>query len=189
MTHRPFLLFAALSLAAFFVAPARGQNSPATPPTEQAQPATAPQPNTSDARPTAAPEPAKRVWTNENMPSRDPAGASASQGSNGGAATPNGSARPKASASNKDEKWYHDQIFKLQAKLPALDQGIAELQAAINGKPTGNGETSSRPRGAKTDDWATQLRELQKQRDDILARIEALKDEARHKGVSPNALP
>jgi hypothetical protein len=189
MTRRPFVSIAALSLAAFFAAPARAQNSPATPPTEQAQPAAAPQANAPDAKPAGAPQLAKRVWTNENMPSHDPAGASASQGSNGSTVAPNGGARPKASTSNKDEKWYRDQISKLQAKLPALDQGIADLQAAINGKPTGNGETSSRPRGVKTDDWATQLRDLQKQRDDILARIDALKDEARHKGVSPNAMP
>jgi hypothetical protein len=41
----------------------------------------------------------------------------------------------------------------------------------------------------RPDDWRDQLARLQKQRDDIVAKISALIDEARHNGVPANALP
>jgi len=188
MVNRSLLGFALLSLVAFAAVPVRAQSTPPTTPDQsQAQPPAASSGAVPDAKPAIPPKPDKKVWTNEDMPSRAATADTAVQAGNAGSAAPNG--RPKGSASNKDAKWYHGQIARLQDKLPPLDKQIAELEAAISGKPTGDTTTSSRPRGVKTDDWATELRELQKQRDDIVTKIAALQDEARHKGVSPNALP
>ena len=66
---------------------------------------------------------------------------------------------------------------------------IAQLQSAIDGKPTGDAKSSQRPRGVKADDWSVEMQELQKKRDGILDQISALKDQARHHGVPANALP
>jgi hypothetical protein len=106
---------------------------------------------------------------------------------------PANSAKPgpkhPGNAKNRDAKWYRDQIARLQAKLPPLDAQIAELQAAIDGKPTGDAVKSTRPRGVKADSWPNELVALQKKRDDTAAQIAALQDEARHNGVAPNTLP
>jgi hypothetical protein len=186
MVNRSLLGGAVLSLVALATMPAHAQTAPPTAPDQAQLPATS-SGAVPDATPAVAPKPDKKVWTNEDMPGRAPATDATAQPGSAGSGAPN--ARPKGSASNRDAKWYHDQIARLQDKLPPLDKQIADLQAAISGKPTGDARTSTRPTGVKTDDWATQLRDLQKQRDDIVAKIAALQDEARHKGVSPNALP
>jgi len=150
---------------------------PSNPPQTQGQP---------------APAPPKKVWTDDNVSGlhatpgdtiSQPGNPKASRAHAAGGTT--GSAYPK----NRNAKWYQDQITKLQAKIPPLDQQIAQLQSAIDGKPTGDAKASSRPRGVKADDWATQLAELQKQRQDILDKIAALQDQARHNGVPVNAVP
>jgi len=138
--------------------------------------------------PPAPQPPAKKVWTNDEMSSLDPhAGVSTVGNSNANSAT--SGANPRASSKNRDPGWYQDQISKLQAKIPLLDKQIAELQAALNGKPTGDAKRSTRPTGVKTDDWSRELADLQKKREDTLAQISALQDQARHNGVAPNSLP
>jgi hypothetical protein len=115
-------------------------------------------------------------------------GTSASQPARNANANPH----PKAAAAPKargDAQWYHDQIAKLQAKLPPLDAQIAQLQAAIDGAPTGDAKTSTRPQGVKAGDWRLQLADTQKQRDGIAEKIATLQDEARHVGIPPNAIP
>lgn len=171
-----------VSLCAFgaaLAAPtARAQSTPSsgTQPTAQAPTA-----------PASAPTQERRVWTNEDMPSGKPANGAASQSGTNAGATKTGT--KNTGNQQRDARWYHDQILRLQEKLPPLEKDIAELEAAIRGKPTGDAATSSRPRGVKSDDWATELAQAKKQHDDVLAKIEALKDEARHRGVSPNDLP
>ena len=43
--------------------------------------------------------------------------------------------------------------------------------------------------GGHIDDWHEELVHLQKQRDDIEAKVSALQDEARHNGVPENQIP
>jgi cell division protein FtsB len=156
-------------------------------------PAAPPAPTKAEAS-SAAQTPSKKVWTNDNV--KTPEGqpeVSTFQPENRGTSQPDGKLRGKSAAwtknSNKDAKRYQDQIAKLKAKVPPLDAQIAELQAAIKGEPTGDAKSSTRPRGVKADSWASEMAQLQKQRDDIFDKIAALQDEARHNGVSPNALP
>jgi uncharacterized protein YukE len=95
----------------------------------------------------------------------------------------------KPASKGRDAKWYQTQITKLQAQIPPLDSQIAQLQAAIEGTPTGNAKESTRPYGVKQDQWPAELHRLQKKHADIEAHISAIEDEARHNGVPPNALP
>lgn len=94
--------------------------------------------------------------------------------------------KPARPAKGKDPKWYVDQIHALQAKIPPLDDKIEGLKAALNGDQV----TTVRQYGwVRPDDWRDQLQRLQKERDDIQAKISALEDQARHDGVAPNLLP
>jgi hypothetical protein len=135
-----------------------------------------------------APPAPKKVWTNDDVTDlRDNSEISTL----GRTDTRSGNASDKSDAGLKtrDAKSYHDQIAKLEAQLTALDSQIAQLQDAIDGKATGDGKTSTRPTGVKGDDWRREEAELQNKHDDISARIDALRDQARHNGIPANALP
>ncbi len=95
--------------------------------------------------------------------------------------------KPAANAKgSKDPKQYQTQITRLQEKLPPLDEQISQLQAALNGNTV---NSTRHVGGAKIDDWHDELVRLQKQREDIAAKISALQDEARRNGVPPNQIP
>ncbi len=156
-------------------APAQSTMAPATPATAQ---------NATTTTPATPATPAKKVWTNEDMGAvhRDPAISTFSSKPNKPA---NG--KPVAAKSNsKSPGQYEAQIANLQAKLPPLDQQIAELQAGLNGETV---NSTRHYNGVKLDDWRDQLARLQRQRDDIAARISVLQDEARHNGVPDNQIP
>ena len=127
---------------------------------------------------------AKKVWTNEDM--GDVHNHTVLPTFSGTSSKP-GAAKPAGSAKGgKDAKQYQDQILKLQAKLPPLDEQISELQATLNGNTVNSTRHYS---GAKIDDWHEELVHLQKQRDDLATKISALQDEARRNGVPPNQIP
>jgi len=171
----------------------RAENNPspataAPPPAQQATQNSTPSPQASTPRP-PEPAPAKKVWTNEEL-----GGAHAQPGTSTSqpARNANTNPHPKIASGLRargDAQWYHDQIAKLQAKLPPLGEQIARLQAAIDGAPTGDAKTSTRPAGVRAGDWRTQLADARKQRDDIADKIAALEDEARHFGIPPNMIP
>jgi len=163
---------------------ARAQNGPAQP--ANANSNTAAQStaanNATGTNPTATP--AKKVWTNEDMGAihSNSAISTFSSGANRPANTKPAPAKP----SSKNAKQYQDQIAKLQAKLPPLDQQISVLQAGLNGATVNETRHYG---GVKLDDWRDQLARLQKQREDIAAQISAMQDEARHNGVPDNQIP
>jgi hypothetical protein len=136
----------------------------------------------------SAPESAQRkVWTNEDVPILREDSTISTVGTPRG--TPPGAGTRRNTPGRQDAKWYVDQITKLQAQLPPINQKIAQLEAGIEGKFTGDSQTSTRPKSVTSGSWQEELAQLQKQRDDIEARISALRDQARHQGVPPNALP
>jgi len=142
--------------------------------------------NSGSVQNSAQPAPAKKVWTNEDVSGlRDQSVISTFSPSNAKSSTPGQKPSPKG----KDAKWYRENINKLQAKIPPLDEQIAALQSAIDGKPTGNGTESARPRGVKADSWPVEMDNLKKQRDGIQGQIAALYEEARRSGVPSDALP
>jgi hypothetical protein len=138
----------------------------------------------SAANPSTPQTPQKKVWTNDELGGLDPHAGVSTVGKVGGPTS-----KHVAPTKGHDAKWYQDQIAKLQAKIPPLEHQIAELEAALDGKPTGDAKRSTRPAGVKADDWSRELAELQKKREGTLAQINALQDQARHNGVAPNTLP
>jgi hypothetical protein len=168
---------------------AHAQAAEAAPPAQAAAPSAA-QPAAQDApTPPATPQtPAKKVWSNEDMKDLDPhAGVSTVGKTDSKPARP--AARPATNGQAHSADYYKQKIAKLQSQIPPLDAQIAELQAAIDGKPTGDAKESTRPAGVKFDSWANELAQFKKKRDDLAAQIAALQDEARHNGVAPKDIP
>jgi Tfp pilus assembly protein PilV len=193
MSQRVLLIAACVVLMAGNGASAYAQGAQSTQPT-QATVTTQNGAQNSTANPSsgnsATPQPTqKKVWTNDELSAEDPnAGISTVGKATNNTAKRAVAARP-TSANGRNAKWYQDQITKLQAKIPVFDGQIADLQAALDGKVPGDGKRSVRPYGVKMDDWSRELIELQQKRGDTLDQISALRDQARHNGVAPNAIP
>jgi len=171
--------FAGLLLCALFASQGAAQTSPAAPADSSGQNA-APSAQAPDA--TAQP-PAKKVWTNDDVGElrRD----STISTFKSPTAKPVKSGAKTANVDGKT-RWYQNQITRLQAQLPPIEDKMGQLQAALNGQTVNTVRTWG---GVKPDDWRVELANLQKKHDDIDAQIATLKDQARHDGVSPNALP
>jgi hypothetical protein len=136
----------------------------------------------------APPATSNSVWTNDNVTELRENSEISTVGRT--AANPREAGRKTVAGWNAhDATWYRNEIAKLEAKLPPLDTQIEQLREAIDGKAMGDRKTSSRPWSVKGDSWAREEAELQNKRDGIAARIDALRDQARHSGVAPNALP
>jgi hypothetical protein len=181
MRHRSLLVLA----TALSIATALSAQSQTAPSTEAAQ-----TPNqasgTASAVPTSTPAPpaGKKVWTNEDVSDLRTNSTISTVGS-----TDTKPSAKTAAGKPKYPRQYQAQIARLEGQIPQLDQQIAELQDAIDGKPTGDAKSSKRPRNVQADDWNVQMQDLQKKKQGILDQIAAMKDEARHQGVPPNTLP
>ena len=121
----------------------------------------------------------KKVWTNDDFDSHAAT-----------AAKPAVAPKPKPAkskpASGKNAGWYRTQISKLNNQVADIDQQIASYQAALNGEPPPNqGVQEYHMRRA---DWQAEIQKLNKQKQDLLDRISALEDEARHNGIEDGQL-
>jgi peptidoglycan hydrolase CwlO-like protein len=184
MNRRTLPIAAALFIAAAVACAtnAHAQAQTQTPPPTPAQPAAQ-----DSAAPPATPQPpAKKVWSNDDMKDFDPHSGVSTVGKLNTNPAKSGS---RSSSAIHDPQWYKNKIAQLQAQVPPLEKQIAELQAAIDGKPTGDAAQSTRPSGVKFDSWANELAQFQKKRDDLLAQIAALQDDARHNGVPAKDIP
>jgi hypothetical protein len=193
MNRRTLLFVAALALATTVFVPglaraqatSAGQTAPAGDATAPAQTNSTTSANTTTSATAATPSataPAKKVWTNEDMGAVHKSSVISTF-----TATNNKPANGKPAGTAKgNAKQYQDQILKLQAKLPPVDEQISELQATLNGDTVNSTRHVS---GTKIDDWHEELLQLQKQREDIATKISALQDEARRNGVPENQIP
>jgi len=163
---------------------AQAQSNPPAPPATQAGDSAASPTPPASTTPANAPA-TKRVWTNDDMgdlhrnstistfvaPAAKPA---------------QSSEKPASPAKNANAKRYQDQIAAQRAKLPVIDDKITQLKAVLSGDTVQETRVYG---GGHIDDWHEELVHLQKQRDDIEAKISALQDEARHNGVPENQIP
>jgi len=174
---------AGVFLCAAFASPGVAQTNSAAPADTSGQNA---QPASQASTPSPAPAPpaATKVWTNDDVMGLradssistvgQPARKSVKAGAN------------QTNSKGKGAAWYQGRIKSLEAQIPPIDDQIAQLQAALSGQTVNSVRKWG---GVKPDDWRVELDNLQKKHDDIEARIETLKDEARHDGVPPSALP
>ena len=181
MSHRPLTFFAAVLFVAGAATATHAQSSSSG----TAAPAAGQTAATNGSTAAPAPPAGKRVWTNDDVAGLR----SESMISTVGSSNANAGAKPAPAAKNNNAKQYQAQIARLEAEIPPIDSQIAALQAALDGKPTGDAKTSQRPRGVKADDWSVEMQQLQAKRDGIEEQINSLRDQARHHGVAPNTLP
>jgi hypothetical protein len=168
---------AGLLVCAAFAFPDAAQTnstSPANPSGQNAEPLS----QTSPAQPVT-----KKVWTNDDV---NGLRADSPISTIGKPARPAKDGAKQTNPKAKGAAWYQGRIAKLQAELPPIDDQIAQLRAALDGQTVNSVRKWG---GVKPDDWRVELDNLQKKHDDIEAQIAALKDEARHDGVPPSALP
>ncbi|HXW17471.1 MAG TPA: hypothetical protein VEJ39_04170 [Candidatus Acidoferrales bacterium] len=144
----------------------------ATPSTSAAAPA-----SESDT-PNAPGKPApKKVWTNDDF------GAHAA---NSASKKPK-PAKPEAKpAKGKSGAYYRSQIQKLNSQIADLDTKIATYRAALNGEAQANAALQQYHMRAA--DWPAEIANLTQQKQDLLAKITAIEDQARHDGIEPGEL-
>jgi chaperonin cofactor prefoldin len=193
MNHRTLTLLGALAFVTVCTPTVRAQSSqpaqpapasPAATPTPSQPTAQSPSAGNSSPAP-AAQAPVKKVWTNDDVGDlRDHSAISTVGNANPSSGRP--APRNATASHNKDARSFHDQIAKLQAQIPPIDEKINELQSALSGNQVIEERHFS---GVKPDDWKDELARLQKQRDDIRTKIAELEDQARHTGVATNQIP
>lgn len=177
------------ALAALAATGARAQGPSSSSPGQVSPSASQQSPEQNSTAAASSPAAPKKVWTNEDIGAlRADSTLSTFQprGKSGG----NKNAGAKQNSQGRDAAWYRQQIASLQDKIPPIDAKIADLQKGLNGQTVNDPTTSSRPYyGVHAGSWQAQINDLQTRRANIVARISSLEDQARHAGISTNAVP
>jgi uncharacterized protein YukE len=171
MRIRP-LFTALLSLTALAIAlPLRAQDQ---------QPATAPA-ATSDTSSAPSQPATKKVWTNDDLGSNPAAGPATKP-----TKEPKSKPAKTKPVAGKNANYYRTQINRLNTQVAGIDKQIASYQAALNGEPPPNQGVQEyhMHRG----DWQAEIQKLSQQKQDLVGKINALEDEARHAGIEENQL-
>lgn len=175
-----------LTISAFFFvafpASAQSQSPAPTPaPNPSQQSAQLPDSNT----PTEVKKP-KKVLTNEDL--------SKSTGAISvvGEAKDNAKNKPKPSAPRTANAQYigsvRKQLDKLQKQIVDIDKQLVDLKNFSSGEPSTNASGVQLNRSYQREPIEVQIRALQDQKKDLQAKMDALLDEARRKGVEPGDL-
>jgi chromosome segregation ATPase len=199
---RSLILASVLILFSAFTCPAQSSGSGAPAPSEPSKPsaqapasevnAAAPKDEKSDKDPTK--KKPKKVWTNEEMRTLqgkisvvgDPELANASSESrkwNDDSDSGNGNnlEREKAIAN------YREQLRQLRQQQDGIDKKITDFRnfKADNASPSGGINVRNRYTMTPAED---QIRQLEDQKKQIQAKIDAIEDEARKNGIEPGEL-
>ena len=183
MLPRLFILnsiLAAMAPVCFAQSPA-----PAPQPSSAAPSQTAPQtpPVKKDAKP------AKKIWTNDDLSSLGAGGISV-VGTSGAQKQAAANLKPDPRAGEAAKQLataYRQQLARLHADLDQVDKKIAELRNFNASNPSPSAGMSMRGYYNATP-VADQLKQLEAQKKQIQERIEAIEDDARHKGIPPGDL-
>jgi hypothetical protein len=124
----------------------------------------------------------KKVWTNENLSNvKGPVSVVGEMD----ASKPTGATAKKADAAFvADAK---KKLEKLRSDFAAADQQIAKLRQFNEGEPVGTSDREWR-KGYNMQPVGQQIQKLEAKKKDLQAKIDALLDEARKKGVEPGQL-
>jgi TolA-binding protein len=173
-------MFRAVTLAilmfflALLSAPAQSPN--ATPPAPAAQ-------STDSTKPADETKP-KKVWTNENI-----SGASGVVSVVGDA---QGSAKARSNPEKPADAQYistaRKQLEKLQSQIDDTRKQIADLKNFSRGAPSSSSSGIELDHRYAREPIEVQIRSLEDKKKDLQAKIDALLDEARKKGIEPGQL-
>lgn len=173
---RNLILTLLLSLLVVSVAAAQPQE-----PSEPAQGATPTATQDSSASPDATKKP-KRVWTNDDIPASKNAASSNSDPKS--KAQPSGAKPTNAGYLASVKK----QLDKYQSQIADIDKQLTDLKNFKDGEPSTGASGVKLNTKYQREPIEVQMRALQDQRKDLLAKLDALLDEARKKGVEPGDL-
>lgn len=124
----------------------------------------------------------KKVLTNEDLPK--------SSGQISVVGDP--STKPKPTALKPVNAQYiaslRSQLEKLQKQLDDVNKQLVDLKNFRDGEPSTNASGVKMNKAYEREPIEVQMRALQEQKKDLLAKIDALLDEARKKGVEPGDL-
>jgi chaperonin cofactor prefoldin len=149
-----------------------------TPAPSAAPPASQPQ----DAAPSTEPKKPKKVLTNEDLSKST------------GAISVVGEARekPKPSTPRTANAQYiasvRKQLEKLQKQIADIDKQLVDLKNFSSGEPSTNSSGVQLNKSYQREPIEVQIRGLQDQKKDLQAKMDAILDEARKKGVEPGEL-
>jgi hypothetical protein len=164
-------------LAALVAAlPAAAQSPDATPPAPASQ-AQDPAKQSEEKKP-------KKTWTNENISDAN------------GAVSVVGDAKDARKTKSKpakpvDEQYVANarkQLEKFQGQIADLDQQIVDLKNFSRGEPSTSASGIRLTQNYDREPIEVQIRALENKKKDLQAKIDALLDEARKKGVEPGDL-
>ena len=180
MLHSSLTILLMLMAACWCAAQSTDSSQQAPPPAAQPTP-------TPPATPAAAPDSKtkkpKRVWTNEDLPEARGAVSVVGDTKNAG--------QPKTQGGNGADAAYvanvKKQLEKLQGQLADADKQIAKLKDFSSGEPVGTNERQFH-KGYNSEPIERQVQSLEAKKVQAQAKIDALLDEARKKGVEPGQL-
>jgi hypothetical protein len=156
-------------------APAQPQN--ATPPSQEAAKPQDP----SQASDTKKP---KKVWTNENL--------SGANGSVSVVGDPRNLPKNKPGANKPADAQYaasvKKQLEKLQAQIDDIDKQLADFKRFNSGEPSPTSGSVQLHKGYSRDPVDAQMKALETKKKDLQAKMDALLDDARKRGVEPGQL-
>jgi len=161
-----FTLFAAFSAAA------QSQGSSVPPPQGGSQ----------DSAPPADSQKPKKVWTNEDLPSTK----------TGISVVGDTKSNSKPAASKPANAQYvasvRKQLDKLQGQIADIDKQLVDLKNFSAGEPSTTASGVKLDKNYQREPIEVQMRALQEKKRDLEAKVDALLDEARKKGVDSSQL-
>ena len=143
---------------------------------------------TPDSSPAYLPNPDKKVWSNDDLEALRTKAPISTIGETGAAAAkkpaPGGSYRPDDRAEKALR--YRKLLQPLYAELPKIDAELDKMHSFEDGSYRTTGGFSRLP--GKPLNPADQIVQLEKRKQDVLAHISEIEDQARHDGVLPGDL-
>ena len=127
----------------------------------------------------------KKVYTEDDMSSLKGGGLSVVGQKNSGAVKPGAKPAAGEAASSAQETYWRARAQVIRDQMAAVDEGIAKLRDEIK-KGGGAGfdmQTGRNQNVAFIEDRNSQLKNLEKKKDELQKQMDALEDEARQAGV------
>ena len=132
----------------------------------------------------------KKVWTNDEISTVGgtiSVVGDSSSGNSANSSNKSGRGTSTGSAQERQIEQYRDQLRQLQAQLDSIDKKINDLRNFKADNSSASGGIDPR-HGYSMTPVADQIKQLEDKKKQIQAKIDAVEDEARKKGIEPGQL-